>query len=470
MHNHEKSREELLSELNTLREEYDAMKALHENYVFEHNLINEKLIRFKILKKAIVDSTIDFIWSVDSNDFSITSFNKSFYDYFYKVRGKELKIGDRAEDIFITVEYVEKWYNIFNQALLESTKLEYVVSIGTLILELNLYPLKHDNVVFGISIFGKDITERKKTEQLLIKSESSFRDVLENSLDASYKRNLVTNTYEYLSPVFVEISGYRSDVIMSLSLDFLLAFIHPDDLVRINNMMVELYTNTQIDKHEISYRFKPESSSEYKWIYDKFTVIRDEQYKPVALIGCLSDITDRKLAEDELKIREANYRSIYDNAIEGMFSASLSGKNIKVNNAFAKLLGYNSVDEAVNSLENALHDVWVYPNDLKTAAKLLRRSDTIQGYECQFRKLDGDVIWVSLNARLVRNENEEPLYFEGFIEDITNRKKNEREIQNKMENLQWYYDIAISRELKMAELKQEINSLLIKAGKEKKYL
>jgi PAS domain S-box-containing protein len=470
MHNHEKSREELLSELNTLREQCDAMKALHENYVFEHNLIKEKLIRFQILNKAIVNSTIDFIWSVDSKNFGITSFNKSFYDYFYKVRGKELKIGDRAEDLFISVELVEKWYDIFNKVLLGSIIQEYVVSVGTLILELNLYPLKHDNVVFGISIFGKDITERKKTEQLLIKSESSFRDVLENSLDASYKRNLETNTYEYLSPVFVEISGYESDVIMSLPLDFLFSFIHPDDLVRINYMMFELYTNTLIDKHEISYRFKPESSSEYKWIYDKFTVIRDEQYKPVALIGCLSDITERKLAEDELKIREADYRSIYDNAIEGMFSATLFGKKLKVNNAFAKLLGYNSVNEAIHSLENVLHQVWVSPNDQKTLIKLLRKSDTIQGYECQFRKLNGDVIWVSLNARLVRNENEEPLYFEGFIEDITNRKKNEQEIQNKMENLQWYYDIAISRELKMAELKKEINSLLIEAGYEKKYL
>ncbi len=76
---------------------------------------------------------------------------------------------------------------------------------------------------------------------------------------------------------------------------------------------------------------------------------------------------------------------------------------------------------------------------------------------------------MSLNNKLLRDENGNKLYFEGFILDITERKKNEFIIKKKVEDLQWHYDIAINRELKMVELKTEINSLLEELNKEKKY-
>jgi hypothetical protein len=70
---------------------------------------------------------------------------------------------------------------------------------------------------------------------------------------------------------------------------------------------------------------------------------------------------------------------------------------------------------------------------------------------------------------MVRDANGKILYLEGFIVDITNRKNKEFEIKRKMEDLQWHYDIAIQRELKMVELKKEVNELLLRLGAEIKY-
>ena len=69
----------------------------------------------------------------------------------------------------------------------------------------------------------------------------------------------------------------------------------------------------------------------------------------------------------------------------------------------------------------------------------------------------------------MRDENGNKLHYEGFILDITERKENELTIKKKMEELQWHYDIAINRELKMVELKKEINSLLEELNRDKKY-
>ena len=79
------------------------------------------------------------------------------------------------------------------------------------------------------------------------------------------------------------------------------------------------------------------------------------------------------------------------------------------------------------------------------------------------------VYGVSINAKLIMDENGEKLYYEGFLEDISDRKSKEFEIQKKMKDLQWHYDIAMERELKMVELKKEINKLLLRLGEEKKY-
>jgi len=90
-------------------------------------------------------------------------------------------------------------------------------------------------------------------------------------------------------------------------------------------------------------------------------------------------------------------------------------------------------------------------------------------FESQCKRRDNEVIWISTNTRIVYDKDGNKLYYEGFALDITKRKESELTIQKKIEELQWYYDIAISRELKMVDLKKEINELLIKMGKNTKY-
>jgi PAS domain S-box-containing protein len=167
---------------------------------------------------------------------------------------------------------------------------------------------------------------------------------------------------------------------------------------------------------------------------------KDDLSKGVTFIAM--NITERKLAEEKLIIanrelvfqndekekRAAEYKDIYDNAIEGMFRTSLEGKSLQSNKALAKMLGYDTADNVVNSVTDSGHQVWANADERLKYAKILEEQDIIQKYECQYKRVDGGIIWVSLNSRLVHDENGKALYYEGFVEDITERKQTEFEL------------------------------------------
>ena len=177
----------------------------------------------------------------------------------------------------------------------------------------------------------------------------------------------------------------------------------------------------------------------------------------------------RKQAEALLKESEKRYRNIYDNALEGMYQISLEGKIIQLNNAMARLIGFESQQELLDSDITSWRQIWINENVQNEYLALLEKKEVVFEFESQCKRQDGELFWMSTNTRIVRDKMGNKLHYEGFALDITKRKENELTIQKKVEELQWYYDIAISRELKMVELKKEINELLKKGGKDVKY-
>jgi len=155
----------------------------------------------------------------------------------------------------------------------------------------------------------RDITERKQIEEKLRKNEEQFRDVLENSQDASYKRNLQTDTYDYLSPVFARISGYTPEEMKTLSFEAVLDMIHPDDLAQTERVVAESMSGASGKAYQIEYRFK-HKEGQYRWFEDLFTVMRDARGHPLARIGSVSDISKRKRVEAEKEKLELQNRQL----------------------------------------------------------------------------------------------------------------------------------------------------------------
>ncbi len=143
------------------------------------------------------------------------------------------------------------------------------------------------------------------------------------------------------------------------------------------------------------------------------------------LLSVSPDITNHKLIEDALRQREKQYRSIFENAVEGIFQTTPEGKVITANTTFAKMYGYDSPEEIMRSLTDIGKEIYVNYEDRGRFKAMCEEQGLVEGFEEQVYRKDRKKIWVSINARTVRDENGKTLYYEGTIEDITRRKKAE---------------------------------------------
>ena len=140
----------------------------------------------------------------------------------------------------------------------------------------------------------------------------------------------------------------------------------------------------------------------------------------------VSNIAELKQTEEALREAEEKYRSIFENAVEGIFQTTPEGHYITVNPALARMYGYSSPKELILSVTDIERQLYVDPNHrAEFKRKLEEEEEEVRGFEAQIYRKDGSVIWISRNARAVRDEEGKAFYYEGTIEDITERKQAE---------------------------------------------
>lgn len=133
---------------------------------------------------------------------------------------------------------------------------------------------------------------------------------------------------------------------------------------------------------------------------------------------------------------EENYRSIFENAVEGIFQGTPEGRFITVNPSMARILGYDSPAELVETITDISHQLYVHPEDRVRSENIQAENGLLQGFEFEAYRKDGEKIWLSVNRRSVRDENGVEIHREGSIEDITERKHAEAERERLAEEIE----------------------------------
>lgn len=136
----------------------------------------------------------------------------------------------------------------------------------------------------------------------------------------------------------------------------------------------------------------------------------------------LSSLIQRKRTEDALRIAEEKYHSIVENAVEGIFQATPSGRYLSVNPALARIYGYDSSEDLINNIKNLDQQIYVDSKQRKNFIKKVESNNKVQGFESLVYRKDGAVIWISENTRVVHDSEGNLLYYEGTVSDITERK------------------------------------------------
>ena len=127
-------------------------------------------------------------------------------------------------------------------------------------------------------------------------------------------------------------------------------------------------------------------------------------------------------AHEDLLVSEKRYRTIYEAAIEGIFEVTPQGRLLSASPSLARILGYESPLELITSINDVPRQLYVNPEDHERFMAQLEQKGEIFNFESQFRRKQGDIIWVMICAKIVYNETKGQIYCQGFLIDITRQK------------------------------------------------
>ena len=158
--------------------------------------------------------------------------------------------------------------------------------------------------------------------------------------------------------------------------------------------------------------------------------------------GGLKDARDGLLAANttleqnvcDLREAEERYRSIYKNTAEGIFQTTIDGRYINANPALARIYGFASPEELCTSIQDLEYDLYVNADTRQRFFEFMHNSDRVVDFEAEVRRADGVIIWISENCHAVRAEDGRLIYYEGTVEDITQRKRLEEERETLLEH------------------------------------
>jgi PAS domain S-box-containing protein len=142
----------------------------------------------------------------------------------------------------------------------------------------------------------------------------------------------------------------------------------------------------------------------------------------------LLQLRTSKLRND-LESAEAKYKSIFENAIEGIFQTTIDGRYLIANPMLAQIYGYPSAESLISNVTNIANQIYVNPLRRQEFINVLRTHDTVPNFESQVYRRDGTKIWISENVRAVRELDGTLIGFEGTVQDISQRKRAEAESQ-----------------------------------------
>jgi len=277
----------------------------------------------------------------------------------------------------------------------------------------------------------QDITERKRMEEALRESESSLQGILQSTADGILAVNR-DNKVLYANERFVEMWMIPQEVMASKDDSALLQcvldqLIDPPSFL---HKVQELYRSNEASFDTLYFKDGR--------VFDRLSRPLMQGTEPRGRVWSFRDITERKRAEEALRRAEEKYRSIFENALEGIYQSTPEGRFSTANPALARMWGYESPQELIASIPDIAQQVYIDPDRRADVQRALAEQDEVQGLEFQTRKKDGSAMWVSENMRAVRDAHGTLLYYEGTFEDITERKQAEealREAETKYRTL-----------------------------------
>ena len=170
-----------------------------------------------------------------------------------------------------------------------------------------------------------------------------------------------------------------------------------------------------------------------RWVESHAAPLHNQESRVIAHLAITRDVTERKRAETALRETEEKYRSIFENAVEGIFQTTPDGRFVAANPSLARMLGFDSPEELISTRTDIAQEHYVDSKSREEFKRSMEENGFVLDFELEAYRKDGSKIWISENVRAVRDHSGTVVYYEGTTQDITGRKRAEEALRESEE-------------------------------------
>lgn len=379
--------------------------------------------------RALVETTSDWIWEIDA---------KGTYTY-VSPKVEEL-LGYRADEVLGKTPYdlmpareADRIARVVKPLFEKAQPISNLENINVhrdghlVVLESSGVPIfDSSGKLAGYRGIDRDITGRKQMEEALKKSEQRFRSLSEASLEAILfiEDGIIVDANQALNRLL----GYEDEDLRGrVATDFIAPELREASNEKVWTRTEGIYETLGLRKDgttiplEINAR---EFQANGKRV--RITAAHDltERKKIEQQLKDYQEHLERLVQErtDELHDKEKQYREIFEDAVVGIYRSTPQGRFLMANPALAHIFGYGSSEEMVQSVTDIGTDIYTDPDHRKDLLMAMETDGYVKNFEIKARRKDGQIRYVSLNGHSLKDKSGKILYFEGTIQDITEKK------------------------------------------------
>ena len=274
---------------------------------------------------------------------------------------------------------------------------------------------------------GQEITASKRVEQALRATNERLQSALEAARMGSWALEIPSGHLSWDENMFKSLQIQPES--FGGTVDSLRAIIHPDDLPEFDQQ-----TSSAVVKglpFAIEYRVLL-PGGQVQWRSSCGRPVVGSDGKVTSMVGTNQNITEQKEAEEALRQSELRYRSLFESSVAGVYISNEDGKLLDCNDAFVRMLGYDSKQEMQSSDTSNLYET---PGDRAEFLRHLREKKSLENFEFRLCRKDRSPIWCIEAVKLIESQSGAPALLVGTLLDITPRREAEKALQTSEERL-----------------------------------
>jgi PAS domain S-box-containing protein len=269
------------------------------------------------------------------------------------------------------------------------------------------------------------VTERERLNQILRKNEREHRSILDSVSDIIFELDEYGHIM-FVNETWQRVLEYQMDQAHEMTLFEIMSHHDAHEQKALFQIFVQGEEGVPYD---VNVPLKTAFGT-FRLMEIKFSMRRMDENKNMRVVGTITDVEESRRAQIALEEAEKRYRSIWENAPSGIYQMSPEGKILSANPAFARLFGYATPGEMMQDISDMNQQLFTSYKDRQILLRRVQQEGSVVNYESQSLRRDKNAFWLLESVRVVRDDAGQIIYYEGSVDDVTQRKEGELKLKD----------------------------------------